>query len=152
MTLQDAANMSTVVTGVAAVLGLVVALFAYHQWLINLHQLGMQMMTHFHERYSEMYDVLHHLPIEFDSYDALSQQEKHAISNYVNMCSEQFYWKTQNRIDARVWNVWEHAMREKFKISVIQKAWVEIHHREHYYEGFEKFVDTRLVPPHQAEP
>ena len=74
MTLQDAANMSTVVTGVAAVLGLVVALFAYHQWLINLHQLGMQMMTHFHERYSEMYDVLHRINDFIDDWEKFNKR------------------------------------------------------------------------------
>lgn len=145
LTLEDWANIATVVTGVAATIGAGVAVITFWQWQINVHQLGLQTMTHFHDRYDRLHSKLHELSDEKVLYKELQPGDRNTISLYINMCSEQFYWKSQGRIDKSVWMVWQEGMKEQFQVRAIRVAWTEKHQHETYYNGFREFVIGTLL-------
>lgn len=62
------------------------------------------------------------------------------ISAYINLCAEQFWWKSEKLVDTAVWKVWKCAMREKFRMPAIRSAYDENHKYDTYYDGFEGFV------------
>jgi hypothetical protein len=88
---------------------------------------------------------LHDLPTDAANYDQLSKSDKHAIGNYINMCSEQFFWHGCKMIDKPVWMVWEAGVKEKFRERAIIVAWNQSHRDDRYYPGFREFVDSCLA-------
>ena len=95
-----------------------------------------------HDRYSQLYGGLHALPKE--GLDQLTAEQLAAISAYVNLCAEEYLWKARGIVDSQVWEVWQDAIEEKFRTTVIGEAWEKLHCDDKYYEGFAKFIDDIL--------
>jgi hypothetical protein len=132
------------VTGIGSLLGI----FGFLQWRVQKRILKLELMTKVHERYSAVYPHLAKLRKDISSYAELGEDEKAAISAYINLCSEQYHWRTsENLIDDAVWKVWEAAIIEKLSHRAIQLAWEDNHKNDLYYDGFCEFVEKHLRTP-----
>jgi len=138
MDLSDLATLATIITGALAITGVL-------QWVLARKQLFLQVMSTAHDRYSQLYPVLSTLPSTLQKYDDLSTEQKQAISAYVNLCSEQFYWwRWRKLVDRDVWRVWDTAIAEKFQHPAIRLAWRHNHVHDTYYKGFKEYVEAKV--------
>ena len=48
------------------------------------------------------------------------------INDYFNLCAEEYYWKTKDRIDKTIWYSWDVGMNKVYDESqIIQSLWIE---------------------------
>jgi hypothetical protein len=108
------------------------------------YQLFISVVRDIQERYSKLYPMLANLPekgigqLTDEQRPAISQ----AISQYVNLCAEEYLWKGKGIIQPETWEVWEYAIREKFSHPVIRAAWKQYYRKDRYYKGFVEFIDA----------
>lgn len=58
-----------------------------------------------------------------------------AGQDYINMCSEQYYWYNKGYIDNDVWNCWKKGMNYWYINSKIIKKIVDNETNENYYNA-----------------
>lgn len=118
---------------VLSVLVPLVGVFAYFQWQVQKRTFKLDLMTKVHERYSKLYRALANLEGYVLSYHDLPAETREAVSAYINLCAEQYHWHhSEKMIDAKVWDVWEAAMKQKFELWAFKQAWREIHGQDKY--------------------
>lgn len=134
------------IVALLSVLVPLVGIFAYFQWQVQKRTFKLDLMTKVHERYSKLYKSLANLEGYVLSYHDLPSETKEAVSAYINLCAEQFHWHhSEKMIDAKVWHVWEAAMKQKFELPAFGQAWRDIRRKDEYYQGFKEFVDRHVV-------
>ncbi len=138
MSLNDVAQIGSVA---AAGFGV----FAWFQYRLFRHQIALQLMGHVHDRYSSLYKELASLPAGEVKYAELTMEQRNAISAYINLCSEQFYWRGRpGLVDNAVWQVWNTAIGEKLREPAIRAAWEANHQHDVYYDGFCEYVRNHI--------
>lgn len=128
----------------AIILAVVAAWLAYrHNNLtreLSNDNLQKQLFTEFNGRYDQLNDLLQFI-LRFSDEEELqflnaSDEEKFGkftksqirfkINDYLNLCSEEYYWHSKKRIDNRIWNSWKKGMNDVYnQSSIIQKQWQE---------------------------
>lgn len=107
------------------------------------HQLFISVAKDIHERYSALYPDLCTLPRHGS--EGLTTTHHNAVSQYVNLCAEEYLWKERGIVEADIWEVWECAIRDKFNSTVIREMWKAELCRDRYYKGFADFIDRILL-------
>lgn len=146
----------------AIILAIVASWLAYrHNKLtreLSNDNLQKQLFIEFNGRYDQLNDLLHFV-IQFSEEEVIRflnapDEEKFGeysksfinfkINDYLNLCSEEYYWHSKKRIDNRIWNSWKKGMDDIYnQSSIIQKQWQE----EIKNEGWKSFYldkPTRL--------
>ena len=128
----------------AIILALVASWLAYrHNKLtreLSNDNLQKQLFTEFNARYDRLNDLLQFIirfsdeeeiqfvnaPDEEKFGDFTKSQIRFKINDYLNLCSEEYYWHSKKRIDNRIWNSWKKGMNDVYnQSSIIQKQWQE---------------------------
>lgn len=97
-----------------------------------------QLFTELNGRYDKLNDLLKFV-LEFDDDEVMHYNEsendenigaykksfiKFKINDYFNLCAEEYYWFSKNRIDNRIWNAWQKGMNDIYNgSSIIQEQW-----------------------------
>jgi hypothetical protein len=102
------------------------------------HQLFLSVARDVHEQYYELYPKLASLP---DNVEQLNNGQRQAISQYANLCAEEYLWNQKGIIQPEVWEVWEEAIKDKFAHTVIGIVWKQDLRKDKYYKGFAEFID-----------
>ena len=76
---------------------------------------------------------------EFIQFARSPKTEKSVIIDYLNLCSEEYYWFKKGRIDLKVWESWKDGMKfyltnENFKSTVEEQK----QEKDSYYGLFEE--------------
>jgi hypothetical protein len=129
--------------GIAGLISLAVTFwFGQRETRIADHQLFISVARDVHERYSRLYPVLASLPKQHIT--QLTDEQQQAISQYVNLCAEEYLWKQKGIVQREIWEVWEQAIRAKFSHPVIRAAWKQNYRNDKYYKGFVEFIDEMV--------
>lgn len=138
----------------AIILAIVASWLAYrHNKLtreLSNDNLQKQLFTEFNSRYDQLNDLLRFV-MEFSQEEeeifmGASENEKFGefsksnikfkINDYFNLCSEEYYWYSKNRVDERIWSLWKKGMNDIYSQSlIIQEQWQE----EIKNEGWKSF-------------
>lgn len=146
----------------AIILAVVASWLAYrHNKLtreLSNDNLQKQLFTEFNGRYDKLNDLLEFVKnFEEDDVNRFLQSAenemfgefskldiKFKINDYLNLCSEEYYWYSKKRVDERIWSSWKKGMNDIYNSSsIIQDQWQE----EIKNEGWKSFYldkPTRL--------
>lgn len=70
---------------------------------------------------------------------SLTKEQRYLIIDYLNLCAEEYLWKTRDRIPNKVWDSWENGMVYYLNNPHINKVIVEERMQsDSYYGLFEK--------------
>ncbi|MDA0178404.1 hypothetical protein OOZ35_12960 [Mesoflavibacter profundi] len=143
------------VNGISAIiLATVASYLAYrHNKLtreLSNDNLQKQLFTEFNARYDKLNDIIQFI-LELSEEDIIKYKKgkgedkfgdytksyiKFKINDYFNLCSEEYYWYSKERIDNRIWNAWEKGMKDIYNNSeIIRDQWIE----EIKNEGWKSF-------------
>jgi hypothetical protein len=74
----------------------------------------------------------------------LSPEDKKLIVDYLNLCAEEYLWRTKNRIPKKVWDSWENGMVYYLNKPIINEVVLnEKCQKDSYYGLFEK-IEKRI--------
>jgi len=94
--------------------------FGYLKYKIENDKVFIELFKTFNERYnSKINDLINELRRK--ERDILTTDEEVLIIDYFNLCSEEYMWKTKNRIPERVWEAWKAGMLENLEIPLIKE-------------------------------
>lgn len=113
-----------------------------------------QLFTEFNGRYDKLNDLLQFI-LDFDEEEIRRYNNsendtlfgvykksfiKFKINDYFNLCAEEYYWFSKNRIDDRIWDAWKKGMNDIYNKSlIIKEQWQE----EIQNDGWKSFyLDT----------
>lgn len=86
-------------------------------------------MRELFHRYNEKYDQLNEHMIKLVDNSEVSVRERDMaikkIPDYINLCSEEFYWRKKNFVDDDVWKCWEAGMVFYYNNSELIRKYIE---------------------------
>ncbi|MGI0105612.1 hypothetical protein [Salinimicrobium sp. WS361] len=102
----------------------------YNKTQINLanDKLQKELFTEFNERYDRLNESLEEL-VKYDTLEELKNCETgndlyYSLSDYFNLCAEEYYWHKKGRIDELIWTSWKKGMDSWYDNNpIIQEAW-----------------------------
>lgn len=106
---------------------LVVGISAFYIGLIQLKstndEFRKNLFFEFNRRYDQLNDVLNEIhAMHKKELSEYRYEHGKVINDYLNLCSEQFYWYKKGRIDNSVWEYWFSGMKFHFQNPVVQKV------------------------------
>lgn len=91
---------------------------------IENDKLFKELFQGFNEKYDSRFnDLINEL--KNDKARVLEPFEKNLIIDYLNLCSEEFLWRSKNRIPSKVWNAWKAGIKENLKIKQVEEIYFE---------------------------
>lgn len=117
--------------------------FGVRKYKIDNDNMFKELFTQFNKKYDKLNDVLILIENEFnnnkDKYSLNDNVEnKRKVIDYLNLCSEEFLWKTKGRIDEKVWVEWEKGMLYWLNLKPIKEIVIqELEYSDSYYGLFE---------------
>jgi hypothetical protein len=83
-----------------------------------------ELFNSFNEKYDNNFnDLLNELK-DKPKYE-LSSKEKNLVIDYLNLCAEEYLWRTRNRIPNNVWNSWKAGIKENLNIKQINEIYIK---------------------------
>ena len=79
--------------------------------------------------------------------NSLSEDIRHALLRYFNLCSHEYFLSTQGFIDEEVWAVWTRDITAKLKRPLFHDAWAKARESYSSYPDFQAFMDKLLPSP-----
>lgn len=120
-------NPSVIATIVLGSSGLLITLiYNYHSSKLSKDKMNKELFTEFNKRYDALNDILEEIVSKCNNLEELNKypELRFKLNDYFNLCAEEYYWYTKNRIDKRIWDSWEDGMNRWYnKYPVIQEAW-----------------------------
>lgn len=136
--------MEYIIGSCTVIITVVVSYLAYrHNKLtreLSNDNLQKQLFTEFNARYDKLNDIIQFI-LDFSKEDISNYKKgksedkfggytkayiKFKINDYFNLCSEEYYWYSKERIDPRIWNAWEKGMNDICnKSEIIRDQWKE---------------------------
>ncbi|MCK4655027.1 MAG: hypothetical protein KAU01_11350 [Candidatus Cloacimonetes bacterium] len=99
--------------------------FGIVKFKIENDKLFKELFKEFNDKYDSRFnDLINEL--RNDNEKKLSLEERNLIIDYLNLCSEEYLWKSKNRIPNIVWNAWKAGIKENLKVKQVK----EIYNRE----------------------
>jgi len=124
--------------------------FGLNQSKIEGDRIFKELFQEFNKKYdckfnNRLNDIVN-LNIEFDKNGA----DYKLVIDYLNMCSEQYLWKTKRRIDNIVWESWENGMLKILNADAINKIVIAeikpimLENEKDSYYGFFQYLGCKL--------
>lgn len=78
---------------------------------ISVDKFFKELFNEFNNRYNQMNEDLNLIYNgEFIQFSRSTKTEKSVIIDYLNLCSEEYYWFKKGRIDLKVWESWKEGI------------------------------------------
>jgi len=130
---------------ILALSGLAITIYySRHTLKLSRDKMTKELFTEFNLRYDKIKDQLTLIAkLTDEQIEALSEAEfleyRKSIIEFFNICAEEYYWKTEKRINPKIWRSWHKGMNAIFEQSeLIQKIWIE----ECQNGGFQSYYIT----------
>lgn len=75
-----------------------------------------------------------------------------AFRDYFNMCSEEMWLKSSDRVDAATWKVWHAGMCEMARLPILREVWTNLADEYAYFPKFKVFMDGVIKQAEAAHP
>ncbi len=96
--------------------------FGSIKYRIENDKLFKELFQEFNSRYDDRFnDLINEL--NNDNERELNQKERNLIIDYLNLCSEEYLWRSKNRIPKNVWNSWKAGINENLKIKQVKSVY-----------------------------
>lgn len=100
---------STILSIVGFILGLI---YFYQQHRLNIARLEFDLRKEFNSRFNTINDLLYDI---INSNGPLSPTEIKTLNDYLDLCSEEFYYYKKGYVHRDLWNTWRNGMLFYFK-------------------------------------
>lgn len=124
-----------IATGISLSLGI-------RQYKTEDDKIFKELFFEFNSKYDEKFnDELEKIISNYESSNdyVLDSKQKMLIIDYLNLCAEEYLWKTKDRIPKKVWDSWENGMIYYLNNPIINGIIVkEKGQSDSYYGLFEK--------------
>jgi hypothetical protein len=106
----------------AAIVGLGSLLLAFQRYVLSLDETSYKLINDFNSRYtSDLNDLLNDIrDTGTDSFE-LDTHQKNLIIDYLNLCAEEYYWYTKNRIPKDIWVSWKNGIKHNLQLNSVKK-------------------------------
>ena len=96
--------------------------FGSIKFKIENDKLFKELFTDFNNRYdNNLNNLLNRIKNEPEH--ILDNNEKNIIINYLNLCSEEYLWKSRNRIPKNVWKSWKAGIKVNLDIIQVKEVY-----------------------------
>lgn len=125
-------NPQVVVTLIIGVFTLIISYWYNRNNLIINHQkMEKELFSEYNKKYDNLNDSLSLLSVSMTIEELKSTPSKienkmlyHVVIDYFNLCAEQFYWNSKDRISKEIWNAWNAGMMNYYDTyPVIRELW-----------------------------
>jgi len=121
----------------------------YLQYRLMNKQLMIQNYAEYTKRYQSIVINFPENINEKDfSYDSLNDEIRNKTMRYMrayfDLCSEEFFLKSMNLLNKKIWKEWESGMRYAFTKTAFQSAWREIIKDTAFSKGFKEFAENAI--------
>ena len=116
--------LATVILGLAGLF--LTLIFNYHSRRMARDRMNKELFSEFNKRYDSLNEYLEEITQCCKDLDDLNAYPnlRYKLNDYFNLCAEEFYWHTKDRIDKRIWLSWEEGMNRWYNdFPVIREAW-----------------------------
>lgn len=111
------------------------------QYKIENDKIFKELFIMYNEKYDNKFNnILNEIlqKSRLDENYQLNPIEKQLLTDYLNLCAEEYLWNTKGRIDSIVWKSWERGMRYYISNPVIKQHMInEMDQKDSYYGLFE---------------
>lgn len=91
---------------------------------IENDKLFKELFQNFNSRYDDkLNDLLNE--IRYDEEKKLDKDERNQIIDYLNLCAEEYLWRSRNRIPKTVWNSWKAGILENLEIKQVNEIYLK---------------------------
>ena len=115
--------------------------FSLRQYRIENDKMFKELFVMYNDKYDRKFNNCLNKIVESSKKNpeyTLDDTEKTKVIDYLNMCAEQYLWKSKGRIDSEAWKSWERGMRYYLENPSIRKYVItERTQKESYYGIFE---------------
>jgi hypothetical protein len=96
--------------------------FGSIKYRIENDKLFKELFQEFNSRYDLRFnDLINEL--KYDNGRKLTKDERNLIIDYLNLCSEEYLWRSRNRIPKKVWNSWKAGIKENLCIKQVEEIY-----------------------------
>lgn len=96
--------------------------FGSIKYRIENDKLFKELFQEFNSRYDIRFnDLINEL--KYDSNREINNDERNLIIDYLNLCSEEYLWRSKNRIPRNVWISWKAGIIENLKINQVKNVY-----------------------------
>jgi len=93
--------------------------FGSIKYRIENDKLFKELFQEFNSRYDNRFnDLINEL--KYDNGRELNKKERNLIIDYLNLCSEEYLWRSKNRIPKNVWDSWKAGIKENLDIKQVR--------------------------------
>lgn len=98
--------------------------FGSIKYRIENDKLFKELFREFNSRYDIRFnDLINEL--KYDNGRELNNAERNLIIDYLNLCSEEYLWRSKSRIPKKVWSSWKAGIKENLKIKQVEMIFNE---------------------------
>lgn len=91
---------------------------------IENDKLFKELFQNFNSRYDDkLNDLLNE--IRYNEEKKLNKEERNHIIDYLNLCAEEYLWRSRNRIPKTVWNSWKAGILENLEIKQVNEIYLK---------------------------
>lgn len=91
---------------------------------IENDKLFKELFQGFNEKYDSRFnDLINEL--KYNKAKELELPDVKLIIDYLNLCSEEFLWRSRNRIPSKVWKAWKAGIKENLKIEQVKEIYIK---------------------------
>jgi hypothetical protein len=130
--LSDAERLHVTLTLLAAVAGITTFLYAQHAQELRLFR---ELFREFNARYATLNDRLNEIRSR-PSDPPLQDPDRRVLSEYFDLCAEEYMYATAGHFDSRVWCAWVEGMRHFDEHPRIREFWEDELNKQKSYYGF----------------
>ncbi len=141
MTIGDWIQVGMLVVAIASMIATII----YTHWStkknveLAMKQMNVQIFSEYTRRYNE---VIKNIPTGDTAYKYTKGYEKD-LTQYFNLCSEEFHLWIGNMIDDEIWKIWEEGMRAHMKKSLFRTIWEK--QKKGYDETFRDYFEREVI-------
>lgn len=112
-------------------------------------QLQLNFFSDYTKRYQEIIlnfpDSIHDKDFNLNELDELNRDRTiRYMRAYFDLCSEEYYLKTQGHIDIDTWQEWEAGIKFALSKPAFQQAWKSLNLDSIYYGSFSNYLSKLL--------
>ncbi|TVQ52696.1 MAG: hypothetical protein EA377_09620 [Phycisphaerales bacterium] len=140
MTWETAINVATLLSALAAAIGVIVSFLSFRK------QMHARLFLHFTDRYEK---VISEFPSDARGKRMLidgeppepSEELNCAVLRYLNLCSEEFYLHDRGYLPTRIWNIWRKGLEATVCSPLLRREWKTLRQEYDPYPEFQRFID-----------
>jgi hypothetical protein len=122
-------NMEAIIAGaIGGIITIIPLIFIYRKQRDSLaktiEKIHFDIFSHYNKMYDDINNDLNLIKDNKVKLEEPTEKEeyKNKIKDYINICSEEYYWKSKKLIEDEVWLNWENGINENFKNDFMKET------------------------------